>query len=416
MAKHKVEISISSAKLAAFLLVGILTSTALSVTIIQLLNSDSSTHSGANSTTDLQASNDDLNWNSGMEALDLFQCRKAETKQIILGGIEDNYAPGGEADVPITPLHNFVAQRIAPKGALTVDRNYDESGFDRFFLDTVNVPSKATAGLFVLGARSLTKTSNDSLNIGDIKSKWRATHNSAFLFGRAEEFPAWTASRNVFTVRLSDLTFAEGRFLPNGEPEQRDYENLLDFITSSPDETRPVDVLLGDDYIVDFFGFAVCLPPEKQMGLTFSAIAHPIDADYVDLSCVDGKGENSCDPHSGDALCTSTLPLACIQPGDEPITPAFERTKMQSKWTGGRIQFTAPIAGSSLTKGAQAHALCRSEFGDGFRAATHQERAQSLHYIAKGAPPPAGRAWIHAKTEPYGNCWAIETEYERAKP
>lgn len=406
------EISISSTKLAALLLVGILTSTALSVAVIQWLNPDTP----ASSDTEAQALADNLNWNSGMEALDLFQCRKAETKQIILSGIEDNYTAGGEADVPITTLHNFVAKRIAPKGALTVDRNYDETGFDKFFLDTVDVPSKTTAGLFVLRARSLTETSNDSLNIGELESKWRATHNSAFLFGRPEEFPAWTVNRNVFAARLSDLTFTEGRFLSNGEPEQRDYENLLDFITSSPDETRPVDVLLGDDHVVDFFGFAVCLPPEKEMGLTFRVAAHPVDSCFVNLSCVDGEGENSCDPHSGDTLCTSALPLACFKPGDDPITEPFARTKMHPKWTGGRIQFTAPIVGSSLTKGEQAHAFCRSEFGDGFRAATHQERSQSLHYIAKGTPPPAGRAWIQAKTEPYGNCWAIETDYAGAKP
>ncbi|MEP0189996.1 MAG: hypothetical protein ABJP70_06485 [Erythrobacter sp.] len=406
------EIGISSTKLAAILLVGILTSTVLSVTAIRWLDREAP----ANGSAEVQEPQDDITWNSGMEALDTYQCRKAETKQIILGGIEDNYTSDGEAAVAISAKHSFVAKRIGPKGALTVDRNYDESGFDRFFLDSVEVPTKATSGLFVLGARSLTKTSNDSLNVGDIESMWEATHNASYLFGRPEEFPAWTASRNVFAARLSDMTFGKGRFHDNGEPFKRDYENLLDFITSSPNEMRLVDVLLGDDHIVDFFGIAVCLPPEKEMGLTLRAVTHQIDPNYVNLGCKDANGENSCDPHAGDTLCSAALPLACFKPGDEPIKEPFARANMQSKWTGGQVKFTAPIVGASLTNGAQVHAVCRKEFGDGFRAATHQERANSIQFFAKGAPPPVKKAWIHAKTEPYGNCWAIDTEYKAAKP
>ena len=406
------EISISSTKLAALLLVGILTSTLLSVAIISLIDRAS------NAVDDVGEQNpkEKLSWNSGMGALAAYQCRKAETKQIIRGGVEDNFAEGADGKIALTPKHTYIEKRIGPQGSATVDRGYDEAGFDRFFLDTVEIPTQLKSGIFVVSTRSLTQTSNDSLYVGNAESHWRATEGTSYLFGKPEKSPDWTASGDILTAKLSDMKFPEGRNFPNGEPMPREFDNLLEYIAAGDGDLRQIDVLLGDDHIIDFFGFAVCLPPERHMGLTFQATKSPLNPDYITLGCADETGEQSCNPHGGDMFCSASLPLACFKPGNEPIPKGLSDNSLEDIWTGGELRFSDPIAGDALDDAADAHALCRKEFGRGFRAATHQERANRFHYMAKGSLPSSKRAWVHAKTEPYGNCWSIDAEYEAARP
>ncbi len=406
------EISISSTKLAALLLVGILTSTFLSVAIISVINHD------PNDTGDAEKQNpkEELSWNSGMGALAAYQCRKAETKQIILGGVEDNFAEGADGKIALTPKHAYIEKRIGPKGSVTIDRGYDEAGFDRFFLDTVEIPTQLKSGIFVVSARSLTQTSNDSLNVGNTERSWSATEASSYLFGKPEKYADWIANGDIRAAKLFDMKFASGRNLPSGEPMPREFDNLFEYIASGDGDLRQVDVLLGDDHIVDFFGFAVCLPPERDMGLTFQATKSVLNPDYVNLGCADEKGEQSCNPHAGDMLCSASLPMACFKPGSEPIPKSLSDNNLEPVWTGGELRFSDPVVGGTLDDAGDAHALCRKEFGRGFRAATHQERPNRFQYMAKGSPPVSKQAWVHAKTEPYGNCWTLETEYEGAQP
>ena len=267
MAKQMAEISISSTKLAALLLVGILTSTFLSVAIISLIDHDANDVGEA----EKQNPKEELSWNSGMGALAAYQCRKAETKRIILGGVEDNFAEGSEGKIALTPKHTYIEKRIGPKGSVTVDRGYDEAGFDRFFLDTVEIPTQLKSGIFVVSARSLTKTSNDSLNVGDAERRWSATVASGYEYGKPEKYPDWIANGDIRAVNLSDMKFPEGRNFPNGQPMPREFQNLFEYIAVGDDNLRQVDVLLGDDHIVDFFGFAVCLPPETRHGFDVSS-------------------------------------------------------------------------------------------------------------------------------------------------
>lgn len=349
---------------------------------------------------------------SGMTYLNAHQCKKAETKQIILGGVEDNYLVGGEEPIRQTDLHFFVQERLGPKGALTVDRSYDEPGVDRFFLDSFQLPTNITSGVFVLRAASVSSETNDSFNIGDISAHWGDRNGHPMLFAKVDEDAAWENSNDIFAANLAEMAFMH-RERPDGLARTaKAYSSLLTFIQGGEGATRKVDVLLGDDHVVDFVGFAVCLPPIEEKGLTFMAFEHPANPQYLSMSCAGEDNVMVCNPHAGDTLCSAALPLACMKPGREPVASGFPQRNAEKEWTGGRVAFTQPIEGQSIATSADAHAMCESEFGEGFRAATSQERARTSSYIAKGKAPPTGRAWVHSKTEKYANCWALDDANE----
>ena len=404
MTRLPIRMTISPLGIAMIILATIVASVLASVAAVSFLTAP------ANSSHETVASQegDGPRLTSGMAFLNSHQCKKAETKQIILGGVEDNYLVGGEEAIRLTDLHFFVQERLGPKGALTVDRSYDEPGLDRFFLDSLQVPTNITSGVFVMRAASATAETNDSFNIGDISEKWSDQNEHAMLFAKLDENTAWQNSNDIFAANLADMVFISGA-RPDGLPRtEKAFSSLLAFIQGGETATRQVDILLGDDHMVDFIGFAACLPPSEDKGLSFVAFEHPANDQYVSMNCAGKDNVMVCNPHGGDTLCSAALPLACMNPGREPIASGFQTKLAEKLWTGGKIAFTKPVTGRSIATSGEAHSMCRAEFGDGFRAATSQERAKTSSYIVRGKPPASGRAWVHSKTEKYANCWELD--------
>lgn len=348
---------------------------------------------------------------TGMQILADYRCQKAETKQIILRGIEDNYALEGEENITFSPLHEFMQNRNGKRGAVTIDRSYDEGGMDKFLLDQIDIPSRAAHGLFVIKARSLTETTNDSFNIGDMFARGEKRNFYGIGFSSIPHSETWRLEGGVYSTQFSDLIFKD-QINESGKNIPRDHDNLLELVQSFSNGTAPVGVYIGDDHSVDFMGVAICLPPEKSKGMTLLVSPYPETQEITKLSCTTDTQEDHCNPYKGDTICSVPLPLACFNYTGESAPDQIAKTKRGNIWSKGEVQFTPAIKGEYFKNQDEVHAYCASTFGKNYRAASHQENLSGqLGFLARGSTEVT-QAWVHAKTEPYGNCWDLITEYE----
>ena len=348
---------------------------------------------------------------TAMQTLNDFRCLKAETKTIILRGVEDNYAATGEEIIPYGPVHEYLENRAGKKSAVTWQRQYDEGGMDKFLLDRIEVSSRVTQGLLVIKARSLSELNNDTIAIGELSTRHEKSNGAGIRFSAMAATDHWSIEGEVYSTRLSDIDF-NAQQKDDGSFKPADYEDVLDFVQSSDKATRIVDVQIGDDHIVDVIGLAVCEPPKEARGMTLLVRSIKGYDGVVSMSCVKDNGEDHCDPYKGDALCSVDLPMACFRPLERPMPESIAQSRFSKAWSGGEVKFTPPIRGDAFNTQDEAHNYCSKTFGDGYRMATHQEHINpGISFLASGTAD-AAQAWIYAKTEPYGNCWSIITDYQ----
>ena len=347
---------------------------------------------------------------SGMERLAAYQCLKAETKQIIMGGVEDNYATDNIESVPYGPIHDYLQNRSGKKGAVTTDRGYDDTGYDRFFLDSLDLPSHMAHGLFLIKTRSLSKTTNDTMNIGDMSVRFEKSNSHSLHIKDIGRSDIWAVDDDIYWANLADIKFRAPK-LKEGKRRQQDYKNLADFIKMAPGDKRRVDVYIGDDHIIDFIGIAICQPPSEARGISLLVSPLKNTPNHIKMRCMKESFEDHCDPYKGDTLCSQSLPLACFKTGRDPLPDHLKSDILGLTWTGGEIKFTPPIRGDTFSNQNSVHQFCATTFDDNYRAATHQEGAGNIEYLAKSDNTQIRQAWVHAKTEPYGNCWDLTTTY-----
>ncbi|MEP3655546.1 MAG: hypothetical protein ABJO36_11685 [Litorimonas sp.] len=348
---------------------------------------------------------------TGMQILDDYQCMKAESKKLILRGVEDNYDSNSDETIVFSDLHEYMRNRNGKKSAVTVNRSYDEGGMDKFLLDEMPIPSRTVHGLFLVKARSLTRTTNDSINIGEMATYPQKRNNYGTGFASISQADIWRIEGGTYSAQFSDLVLKDN-LNEVGEKLPRDYDTILDFIQSQPEPTAQLGIYIGDDHAVDFIGAAICLPPEKETGISFLVTPFPGTEDIAKLSCLTDTQVDHCDPYKGDTLCSTPLPLACFDYTGDPAPDQIIKTNREKLWAKGSVKFTPAVTGETFKHQGEVHAFCAANFGSAYRAATHQENLSGqLSYIARGSAAVT-QAWVHAKTEPYGNCWALETEYD----
>lgn len=352
---------------------------------------------------------------TGMQILNDYTCMKAETKKVIIKGVEDNYAASNDAPIPFGSVHEYLKNKMGKRGAVTIDRQYDEGGMDKFLLDTLSIPTRTAHGLIIIKTRSLTERVNDTLNIGEMSTRFETRNNySARLLNIGQTEP-WAKEGEVISAQFGDLLLKDGYF-ENGEMIPRDYESVLGFIQKGPEEQRPVDVFIGDDHIVDFIGAAICQRPEDKRGMTFLVSPFESVDNTLNLSCVTESNEDHCNPYAGNRLCSTALPMACFKPTGKEAPQELEGTSASHLWARGTVRFSSPVKADRFKDQDEAHAYCKSSFGEGYRMATHhQNNSPQLGFIAEGESD-VKEAWIHASTEPYGNCWDLKTEYGTGAP
>lgn len=343
-----------------------------------------------------------------MDALNQYNCRIAETKHIIMGGYEDEYAPGNEEINSPGSLRDFMVSRTGSRGSVAVTRGYDEAGHDNAFLERFdNFPTGLAHGFVAIRLKPLGRLNNDSITIGQLEDGDNLSHVSGFGFANLDLNPWWHWDADILYAHLSELPFRT-YFYSDGRPKPSRHDTVLSYIKEG---LHPVDFIIKDDTMVDAIGFALCTEPKTKAGNTF--LVKPLSDTILALSCnpLDG-GLDHCNRYAGDTVCSQALPLACFREGEDSIPDGVSKTnKFIWSWTGGTLKFTEPIQGNSLKSQADGHALCQSRFGTDYRMSNTHDGFQSQSISAYGTPPQSETVWVDSNLEPYGNCWPRPSDY-----
>ncbi len=177
-------------------------------------------------------------------------------------GSEDNY--GGALD-PATPRANLadspaIANYNTTIGA-TTNRQYDQGGNNRFFIDTIRnlrpAGKQATQAMLLIRMKSTGgQFDTDSLLFGDLRRHGDTSPGgtglmqpSDFASAKADNMGAtgWSQTGDIYHADLSTIMTRDGS------------RSLLDIINAGND--RSLDVLVQDDANVDFIKIATCVAP-----------------------------------------------------------------------------------------------------------------------------------------------------------
>ncbi len=351
----------------------------------------------------------------GMDRLNGYRCDKAETKTIILGGREDGFVrDASDPDTLPRPgdLRTVVAEREGGNGAVGADRPYDDTGLDNMLLDRFALPRRTAHGIMVVRLDERSSKPNDTLGLGNIIDRIDIAHNWSSLISELGDAPGVTVRRDALPgklveIDLSAIDFPRRPTLQGGLNPQA-HATLMSYIRTGEGETADLQFSVIDDTAVDFVGFALCEEPSEHRG--FSLFVEPVETDpeLLHMICRGPDGTN-CDPNGGDMPCAAELPLACFRRGGVAVPQTLGVTASRS-WSGGHIDFTEPVRGSSFESREQAQALCRARFGDDWRVADYHDGRTHRTIIARGTPD-VSRAWVDARLQQYGSCWPRGEDY-----
>jgi len=353
----------------------------------------------------------------GMALLNDFRCHRAETKRVIVRGEEDNFSPAGEEPTRLHPRLQTERMRSQARGGM-----YDRSQPDAGVYDYFELPRAVSRGLFVISFRDLPGAQNDSFAIGDLSKRREGVpfEERHFMGGQPRDLDRMGDGRargSIRHVRFADIVFGQrvryrDRDAFTFERAPVPHPTLLDYVRAA-EETRVIDVAVGDDTSVDFMAVAICVEPPRDRGLTLALASMPRQpvSGATLLSCGHGPSHRpKCDPYVGDTRCDTPLPLACFRSLDLPV-PASHRRSLESSsydgyWSGGVIATTPDVRGDQFRTIAEADAYCAGQFGDGWRTLTHHDGGKGAQVAAFGAlGAPEKPVWIDIKGQPYGTCW-----------
>lgn len=347
---------------------------------------------------------------TGVELLRAYRCRQAETKHIILRGVEDGFSPAGEEPTALRHgRRNAFTLSFVNVGA------YDQYAADSRLGDSMETPSRIAGGLFVMSLRKIVANDNDTISIGDLTSQNRTIWGGR-RFGnhpsRLVEAAGWQQRGTLYFADLDQI-----RLLPQQPgmpaalregPLGPSFATLLDYIRAGDGKTW-VDVMIEDDTSVDFIGMAVCEEPPRGKGLTMAPAIYPKARirNLTVMACrVVGDDDHICNPYVGDTPCSTPLPLACLRPGDRPRPMAAQDTFAQTSWSGGTLAFTEPVRGDRFRTIREADRHCAGRFGADWRVAAMHDGVREGIAAYSRPGPQASRAWIDIADQPYATCWA----------
>lgn len=334
---------------------------------------------------------------SGMELLQAYRCKGAETKRVILRGVEDGFSIAGSEPMRIRDGRRTARVLSFKTGA------YDQSEPDHWLIDYLETPARISGGLIVISLKPVSEDANDVMAIGDLADLDRGEFFQAPTSQLASR-PGWRRIGAAHYAEFEDVRL-EGRRGRVGDPRAGDPSpTLLDQVRAS-EGTALIDVQVLDDTSVDFMGLAVCEQPPGGMGLTYAERTPAVPEGLVALGCWSVReGEHVCQPLRGDTPCGTVLPVACFR-GQEDLGPA--RYKKGNAWSGGALRFSAPVAGSRFSRVGDVNAFCRAQFGPDWRIASYHDGLAPGELLARGdARALSSRVWVDIQDQPYATCWA----------
>ena len=336
----------------------------------------------------------------GMDRLETYPCLQSETKLVILGGKEDNFAAGDE-EAAAAP--RFLARWGDFPDAVPETRSYDEDGTDKMLIDAFKFPSTTASGLFVFKARALSSLKNDGISMGDIFGNDTLGHVFTAPLQDLEKQTGWQRDGLLFSADLAGISFNQDGNAPV-------YSNVLSLVQSGPGETT-IEVNISDDTQVDFIGFALCLGPDIKKGTRYVAADLDLPQGFANLSCRDRSGQFDCDVFRGDLQCDLERPVACFKPDNMERPSVLDDFPDARPWSGGQLKLSPNVRGDTFSTADDVHAFCRANFGKDWRMMTFSEGGPARRVIASGEIPVGSEAWVDVPSQPHANCWTQRPGY-----
>lgn len=350
---------------------------------------------------------------TGMEILNAYQCQKAETKQILVGGVEDNFDPAGvETSNPSGKLLDYLISLEAGRSRSDVAKTYDDPSQDTHFSDRFDIPKRTFNGLIVVRLKELSRLKNDGISLGYKVDDRRPYIDYKFGYRiDVSKLPTSTEWEHH-----DSLAFASLKNLRIYEPTD-EKQTLLDIIRMPNRIESDFFVEIADDSVVDFIGFALCLEPEDDLGTVYG-ITHVSQPDVtidlgpgivgLHLGRVDGQ---FC-AYAGCLSCEARRPVACIKDTNMPL-PEQHASYYSFVWTGGEFGFTRPVKGSKFASEDDVNQFCASELGTEWRALSRHDGHWGGSVSGEGTfPRNYENVWVNVKDSDHHNCWKPRPDYE----
>ncbi len=350
---------------------------------------------------------------SGTKRLDAYKCAPGETKQIILGGVEDNYDPGGVEDVTVFPNQDEHWKEVA--GPRYEFRNFDEGGENKNLIHRFNLSERTYRGIVVTKFRELSNLRNDFFII--MAQSPDLAKTGSFRYAHQHDSSSltkhnWQQDGDYLWANLDQLDVHS--VVDNELKETAEVPHLLEAIRRQTEE-EDITVKIGDDTQVDFMGFAICLEPEQNLGTVYSSRnifdtgavkIIPDNVIYLSWAIVDGKICNQ----FGCRSCDTALPVACIH--DQNLKPPADLEHQKISWSGGHIDFTKPVPASRFKTEDQVDAFCQSQFGVNWRTANIKDGSWQQAIMGYGeAPKDYDEYWVGVKNSAHYTCWEKRLDY-----
>jgi len=357
---------------------------------------------------EVEAGTTEPQYASATERLEKYRCRAGETKQVIMGGIEDGYDPAGDEPVTVTESARTYLETRGSDYTLT----YDNPLQDRFFVDAFDIPDRTFHGIMAIGLEERSGLKNDGIYIGYFEAlKWRVDTDNHRV-NVSDLAKSWKQETNYVWTNLDEpkLVIYKEKERGGFEVEGFSHLSLLDAIRRNHD--RLFEVQIADDTIVDFIGFSLCLEPEEHKGTVVNK-DHPSRLeDTIDF----GEGfvnlYNTGGDYEGDVYCTEARPIPCIDDQNLDAPNAFTEYS-NGLWSGGYIKFTDAVPGNRFKREEEVDAFCSVNFGGGYRSVNMKDGAWMGAMVGYGEYPEGyDEFWVHIKDSPHQNCWAQRMDYE----
>ncbi|SAL63538.1 hypothetical protein [Caballeronia telluris] len=133
-------------------------------------------------------------------------------------------------------------------------------------------------------------------------------------------------------------------------------------------------------------------------GMTWFKTGHANGVDSVSCTNTDGT---KCDAYQGDTACSIKLPVLCI---NQDGAPGPVPSNSYNGWAKGNIGLSRAVRGDTMTSLADGNAICRGEFGPGYRMAEFHDGSGGWGWQAYGNIDGSSRFWV-TTSDQSSNCW-----------
>jgi len=329
-----------------------------------------------------------------------FRCERGEKKHFIIAGNADNFSTSGSEPAIKSARVAAHANNSQPAWNQGLAASFDNQRVNQKVFSHLTLPVNITRGRFMVGMRTIGELVNtDGMNIGNLSQGGMANGQRA-AFGYNNGWGSmtgsgWAQSGTNYAANFSSINMLNGT------------QTLASYYQASNDTT--LDVYIQDDHSVDYIAASVCTaaPKPVKKGMTWGVrdpAPEPVNG-VLHVGCNDKNGQK-CEPYNGDTLCTTPLPLLCVNPLKLQKPQNLTESRWD-KWSGFVIGTTDPMAAPATL--AQANQACEAEFGKGWRVGEHHDALQGRSgWMFSGygnVGTKSKRFWTDIKNQPNGVCW-----------